>query len=121
MTSAFFISGLIQGHSLLSGMQYTIVAEAIMTYTQPEIDKDFTIVPGEDILVMAKKMEAAGQMQVAKGIARLKAMGEPIHYMIGEKLVREEADGRKFEYRLQDDGTEEILGELPCTNLNLGS
>jgi hypothetical protein len=94
-------------------MQYTIVAEAIMTYTQPEIDTNFTIVPGEDIFVMAKKMEAAGQMQVAKDIARLKAMGEPIYYEIGNKLVREESDGRKFEYQLKEDGTEEILGELP--------
>jgi predicted DNA-binding transcriptional regulator YafY len=85
----------------------------MMTYTQPNTNTDFTIVPGEDILVRAKKMEAAGQMQVAKDIARLKAMGEPIYYEIGNKLVREESDGRKFEYQLKEDGTEEILGELP--------
>jgi predicted DNA-binding transcriptional regulator YafY len=83
-----------------------------MTYTQPNTDIDLSIIPGEDIAAMAKKMQAAGQMQVAKDIARLKAMGEPIYYEIGNKLVREEADGRKFEYRLQADGTEEILDEL---------
>jgi predicted DNA-binding transcriptional regulator YafY len=83
-----------------------------MTYTQPNTDIDLSIIPGEDIAVMAKKMQAAGQIQIARDIAQLKAMGEPIYYEIGNKLVREESDGRKFEYRLQDDGTEEILDEL---------
>jgi predicted DNA-binding transcriptional regulator YafY len=83
-----------------------------MTYTQPNIDIDLSIIPGEDIAVMARKMQAAGQIQVARDIARLKAMGEPIYYEIGNKLVREQSDGRKFEYRLQEDGTEEILDEL---------
>ena len=83
-----------------------------MNYTKPNIDTDLSIIPGEDIAVMAKKMQAAGQIQVAKDIARLKEMGEPIYYEIGNKLVREESDGRKFEYRLQADGTEEILDEL---------
>lgn len=83
-----------------------------MTYTKPQIDPDFNIIPGEDIEIRARKMAAAGQKQVAEDIARLKAMGEPIYYMIGKKLVREEADGRKFEYRLREDGSEEILGVL---------
>ncbi len=83
-----------------------------MTYTQPNTDVDLSIIPGEDIAVMAKKMQAAGQLQIARDIAQLKAMGEPIYYEIGNKLVREESDGRKFEYRLQADGTEEILDEL---------
>jgi predicted DNA-binding transcriptional regulator YafY len=83
-----------------------------MTYTKPQLDTDFNIIPGEDIAVRAKKMAAAGQKQVAEDIARLKAMGEPIYYMIGKKLVREEADGRKFEYLLREDGSEEILGAL---------
>ena len=39
-------------------------------------------------------------------------MGEPIYYSIGRKLIREESDGRKFEYRLRADGSEEILDEL---------
>ncbi len=83
-----------------------------MTYIKPQLDTDFNIIPGEDIAVRAKKMAAAGQKQVAADIARLKAMGQPIYYEIGQILVREEADGRKFEYRLRDDGSEEILGEL---------
>jgi predicted DNA-binding transcriptional regulator YafY len=83
-----------------------------MTYTQPQTDTGFNIVPGEDIGILAKKMAAAGQKQVAEDIVRLKAMGLPIYYESGQKLVREEADGRKFEYRLRDDGSEEILDEI---------
>jgi predicted DNA-binding transcriptional regulator YafY len=83
-----------------------------MTYTKPPTDTGFNIIPGEDIEIRARKMAAAGQKQVAEDIARLKAMGEPIYYMVGKKLVREEADGRKFEYRLREDGSEEILGIL---------
>jgi predicted DNA-binding transcriptional regulator YafY len=87
--------------------------EDTMTCAQRNTDIDITIIPGEDSAVMAKKMQAAGQLQVARDIARLKAIGEPIYYEIGNKLVREQADGRKFEYRLQVDGIEEILGEIP--------
>ena len=83
-----------------------------MTYPKPQTDIGFNIVPGEDIAVRAKKLQAAAQKQVAEDIARLKAMGEPIYYMVGKKLVREEADGRKFEYRLREDGSEENLGIL---------
>ena len=89
-----------------------LLSEDIMNYKQPNTDIDLSIIPSEDSAVMAKKMQAAGQIQVARDIARLKAMGEPIYYEIGNKLVREEADGRKFEYRLRVDGTEEILDEL---------
>jgi hypothetical protein len=81
-----------------------------MTYTQPNIDVDLSIIPGEDIT--AKKMQAAGQIQIAKDTARLKAMGKPIHYMIGKKLVREEANGQKFELRILEDGSEEIISEI---------
>jgi hypothetical protein len=83
-----------------------------MTYTKPQTDIGFNIIPGEDIEIRARKMAAAGQKQVAEDIARLKAMGEPIHYMLGHKLVREEANGQKFEYLLREDGSEEILGAL---------
>jgi hypothetical protein len=68
--------------------------------------------PIEDIEVMARRIESAAQKQVAIDIARLKAMGKPIHYEMGNKLIREEADGRKFEYRLGEDGSEEILDEI---------
>lgn len=83
-----------------------------MTYTKPNADDNLSTVPMEDIVAKARKMEASGQLQVAKDIARLKAMGEPIHYMIGEKLVREEANGQKFEFQIREDGSEEIMGEI---------
>lgn len=83
-----------------------------MTYTKPETDTGFNIIPGEDIAVRARKMQAAAQLQAERDIDRLKAMGEPIYYQHGKQLIREESDGRKFEYCLRLDGTEEILGEL---------
>ncbi len=83
-----------------------------MTYTKPIVEDDLNIIPDEDIAIIAKRVEAAGQIQVARDIARLKAMGEPIYYEIGEKLVREEPNGQKFEYRLREDGSEEVLSKL---------
>ena len=77
-----------------------------MTSTIPNI------LPIEDIEVMARRIEAAAKKQVAEDIARLKAMGKPIHYTIGQKLVREEANGQKFELQIRSDGSQEIIGEL---------
>jgi hypothetical protein len=68
--------------------------------------------PSEDIESMAKRIEAAAQKQVALDIARLKAIGKPIHYTIGDKLVREEANGRKFEIQIESDGSTKIIGEI---------
>jgi hypothetical protein len=50
-----------------------------MTYTKSNANTDQSIDPVEDIVAKARKMEASGQLQVTKDIARLKAMGEPIH------------------------------------------
>jgi predicted DNA-binding transcriptional regulator YafY len=83
-----------------------------MTYTKPNTDTAISTIPGEDMAVMAKKMQAAGQIQIARDIARLKAMGKPIHYTIGKKLIREEANGQKFELLIRADGSEEIIGEI---------
>ncbi|AFY96732.1 hypothetical protein [Chamaesiphon minutus] len=77
-----------------------------MTSTTPNIS------PIESTEAMARRIEAAAQKQVAEDIARLKAMGKPIHYIIGQKLVREEANGQKFEIQIGVDGTVEIIGEL---------
>jgi hypothetical protein len=83
-----------------------------MTYTEPRSDTDFNIIPGEDIEILAQKMAAAGQKQVAEDIARLKAMGEPIHYMLGQKLIKEAANGQKFEIEIQEDGSEKVICEI---------
>jgi hypothetical protein len=77
-----------------------------MTSTTPNVS------PIEDVEVMARRIEAAAQKQVAIDIARLKAMGKPIHYTIGQKLVREEANGQKFEIQIGVDGSVEIIGEI---------
>ncbi|MFM7577670.1 MAG: hypothetical protein ACKN9E_15225 [Microcystaceae cyanobacterium] len=66
---------------------------------------------GESVATIAQAMQANGQVQIAQDIKRLKAMGEPIYYSVGKKLIREESDGRKYEYRLREDGSEEILDE----------
>ena len=58
-----------------------------MTYTKPEIDSNAKINPREDIEVIARRIEAAAQQQVAADIDRLKAMGKPIHYSQGEKIA----------------------------------
>ena len=80
-----------------------------MTYSKPEIHSNEKI---EDIELMARRIEAAAQKQVAADIDRLKAMGKPIHYSQGEKLIREESNGQKFELRIRADGTEEIISEI---------
>jgi hypothetical protein len=83
-----------------------------MTYTKPETDPGLNIIPDEDIEAMAKRIEAAAQTQVALDIAHLKAIDKPIHYTIGEKLVREEANGQKFEIQIESDGSTKIIGEI---------
>lgn len=84
----------------------------MMTYIKPQLDTDFNIIPGEDIEILARKMAAAGQKQVAADIACLKAMGEPIHYLLDRKLIKELANGEKFEIELQEDGSEKIIGKI---------
>ena len=83
-----------------------------MTYTKPEIESHAKIKPHQDIEVIARRIEAAAQKQVAADINQLKAMGKPIHYSQGEKLIREEANGQKFELHIREDGTEEIISEI---------
>jgi hypothetical protein len=68
--------------------------------------------PSEDIEAMARRIEAAAQKQVALDIARLKAIGKPIHYTIGDKLIKEEANGQKFEIQIESDGSTKIVGEI---------
>ena len=50
--------------------------------------------------------------QIEKDITELKEMGESIYYSQNGKLIREHADGRKFEYRPLADGTEETIAEI---------
>jgi hypothetical protein len=83
-----------------------------MTYTQPQVNASSSNEPSEDLLSVALEMQAAAHLQITADVARLKAMGKPIYYSIGKKSVRENADGRRFEFQLSADGIEEILGEI---------
>ncbi len=83
-----------------------------MTYTKPKTNTGSNIIPDEDIEVMARRIEIAAQKQAGADIMRLKAMGKPIHYTSGEKLVREEANGQKFEIEIEADGSTKIIGEI---------
>lgn len=59
-----------------------------------------------------KEMARLAQEEVKKEIAKHKAAGNPIFYSRNGILVKELADGRCFEFRLREDGTEEIIQEL---------
>jgi nucleoside phosphorylase len=67
---------------------------------------------GQQLPILALDLQDAVNQQVASSIADLKLRGEPIYYARNGKLIRENADGRKFEYRLHSDGTEELLAEV---------
>ena len=60
-----------------------------------------------------KETTRLAQEEVKKEIAFHKAAGNPIFYSRNGKLVMELANGRCYEYRRQEDGTEEIIQELP--------
>jgi nucleoside phosphorylase len=60
----------------------------------------------------ALELQIAVNKQIETEIAELKAIGQPIYYSRNGKLIRENADGRKFEYRPLPNGNEEILGEV---------
>ncbi|MBE9020006.1 MmgE/PrpD family protein [Chroococcidiopsis sp. CCALA 051] len=60
-----------------------------------------------------KETARLAQEEVKKEIALHKAAGNPIFYSRNGKLVMELADGRCYEYRRQEDGTREIIQELP--------
>ena len=61
-----------------------------------------------------KKTTQLAREEVKKEIAKHKAAGNPIFYSRNSILVMELADGRCYEYRRQEDGTREIIRELPA-------
>ncbi len=72
-------------------------------------------VPAQTLSATAKEAlswQEKGNQQIEQDIAELKAMGEPIYYEKNGKLIREDADGRKFEYYPLPDGGEEIITEI---------
>ena len=57
---------------------------------------------------VALELEADVNQQLEQEITKIKT----IYYSTDGKLIQENADGRKFEYRPLPDGTEEILANI---------
>jgi hypothetical protein len=66
----------------------------------------------KDQIYQAQLIAELARKAAQQDIDKLKAMGQPIYYEENGKLIREEADGRKVEYRLLLDGSEEIVAEI---------
>jgi hypothetical protein len=60
-----------------------------------------------------KELEQLAQAGVKKEIAFHKAHGRPIFYSRDGVPIMELADGHCFEYRRLEDGTREIIREVP--------
>ncbi len=58
------------------------------------------------------ELQSAVNQQVETEIAELKAIGQPIYYSKNGKLIRENADGRRYEYRPLPNGDEELIAEV---------
>lgn len=56
--------------------------------------------------------QAAGQKQVLADIAIIKSTGQPIYYTQNGKLIREDANGQKFHYQPQPDGSDLIIERI---------
>ena len=81
--------------------------------TTTENQTDTTTINGTtEFSGWVKEMARLAQEEVKKEIAFHKAAGNPIFYSKNGILVKELADGRCFEFRLREDGTEEIIQEL---------
>ena len=60
------------------------------------------------------RVEYAGQVVAEKAIQAHKAAGAPIYFIDSrERLVKETSDGRRFEVRVDEDGAEITIQELP--------
>lgn len=62
----------------------------------------------QEIIEWGNKLERLAQEGVRKEIAEHKAAGNPIFYSRKGLPIMELPDGRCFEYRLLEDGTQEI-------------
>jgi hypothetical protein len=69
-------------------------------------------IPQSELLKEALRIQESAREQVRKEIALTKAMGNPIYYSENGKLIRENADGRRFYCEALPDGTDQILGEI---------
>jgi hypothetical protein len=75
---------------------------------------DLNLSKNESVSLSAKSLalQTAVNQQIEIDIAELKASGHPIYYSKNGKLILENADGQKFEYRPLPDGTEAMIAEI---------
>jgi hypothetical protein len=67
----------------------------------------------ESLMALAQRVEEAGQVAVEKAISEHAAMGQAVHFMDGRgRMIKQTADGRRFEVRVLDEGQEVIVKEL---------
>jgi hypothetical protein len=62
---------------------------------------------------LSERIERAGQIAAEKATAKLRGSDIPIYFMYGNRLVKEMPNGRRFEVRIGNDGTEVVVKELP--------
>ncbi len=60
----------------------------------------------------ALELQAEVNQQLGAEIAELKEIGQPIYYSRNGQLIRENAEGQKYEYRPLPNGDEELLTEI---------
>lgn len=61
----------------------------------------------------SERVEYAGRFVAEQAVSRLRAAGEAVYFIDNqERLVKQTADGRRFEVRVTDEG-DEVLRELP--------
>jgi hypothetical protein len=71
--------------------------------------------PGDrdSIMVLANRVEEAGQVAVQKAIQKHAAEGRAVHFMDSRgRMIRQTPDGRRFEVKVLDDGEEIVVKEL---------
>ena len=71
--------------------------------------------PGDrdSIMVLANRVEEAGQVAVQKAIQNHAAEGRAVHFMDSRgRMIRQTPDGRRFEVKVLDDGEEIVVKEL---------
>lgn len=68
---------------------------------------------GSEVRTFGRVAEENGRAVVAKAIAGHKAAGNAVYYASNGQIVKEMADGRRFEVFVDRDGSERIGEELP--------
>jgi hypothetical protein len=68
--------------------------------------------PKYDCLKEALRLQDHAGEEAGKDIAAIKAKGHPIYYLQDGRLIRENADGRKYHFEAQPDGTDLIVEEV---------